>query len=104
MFNILYSHIKTVKLIFRYGMLTDCQIPLDKNGKKMGYGFVQFTHTFESERAKNGVNMTIIKDRKVAVDNAKAKEVFKKFEENEELDGDEAESDNKNDDTADEGQ
>ena len=64
----------------------------------MGYGFVQFTHPFESERAKNGVNMSVIKDRRVAVDSAKPKEVFKTFEEKEELDENETENDDGDDD------
>jgi len=86
------------KAFDKYGIITECHIPKDKDGKKMGYGFVQFTHPFESERAKNGVNMSVIKDRRVAVDSAKPKEVFKTFEEKEELDENETENDDGDDD------
>lgn len=61
----------------QHGLITDCKIPVTADGKKRGYGFIQFTHPFEAERAIRLANMTEIKGRKVAVDWSVPKEKYK---------------------------
>jgi len=73
----------------QYGLLTECKIPTTSSGKKRGYGFIQYTHPFESERAIKGMNMKQIKGRCVAVDWTIPRKKYKDTVENEEEDKEE---------------
>lgn len=55
------------------------KIPTKADGKKRGFAFVQFSHIFEAAKAIEGINMTAIKGRKVAVDWALPREKYQEI-------------------------
>ena len=63
----------------RYGVITEVKIPLQPDGRKRGFGFVQFSNVFEAGKALEVMNMAEIKGRKVAVDWALPREKFKEM-------------------------
>nr|CAB3265475.1 RNA-binding protein 28 [Phallusia mammillata] len=62
-----------------YGEITDVQIPTKPNGKKLGFGFIQYTHVFEAQKAIEELNKTEISGRKIAVDWALPREKYKQM-------------------------
>merc|ERR1719234_1497106 len=68
----------------KYGVITEVKIPLQPDGRKRGFGFVQFSNVFEAGKALEVMNMAEIKGRKVAVDWALPREKFKEMSQEEE--------------------
>ena len=74
----IYLLLLLMSLIFhRHGLITDVNVPVTEKGKKLGYGFVQFSHPFEAQKAIRQMNEKLVKGRKVAVDWSVRKEQFK---------------------------
>ncbi|XP_048236674.1 RNA-binding protein 28-like [Haliotis rufescens] len=59
-----------------FGELTDVTIPTKPDGKKTGFGFVQFTNIKDAEAAISGMNGVKLKGRPVAVDWALSKHTY----------------------------
>merc|ERR1739838_549490 len=80
-----------------HGLITDVNVPVTEKGKKLGYGFVQFSHPFEAQQAIRQMNEKLVKGRKVAVDWSVRKEQFKDAASDDEEDksGDEKADDEK---------
>lgn len=64
------------EMFSKFGTVLEAKIPLKPDGKKRGFAFVQFKNMLEAGRALAATNMKEIKDRKVAVDWAVAKDKY----------------------------
>ncbi|XP_068595474.1 RNA-binding protein 28 [Brachionichthys hirsutus] len=60
----------------KFGIVLEAKIPLKPDGKMRGFAFVQFQNVSGAAKALNGLNLTEIKGRKVAVDWAVPKDQF----------------------------
>ncbi|XP_051726807.1 RNA-binding protein 28 isoform X2 [Ctenopharyngodon idella] len=64
------------KIFSKFGTVLEANIPLKPDGKKRGFAFVQFKCMSEAGKALAAMNLKEIKDRKVAVDWAIAKDKY----------------------------
>ncbi|XP_069105565.1 RNA-binding protein 28-like [Argopecten irradians] len=60
----------------KFGDITEVKIPVKPDGKKLGFGFVQFENQEEADQAIKGMNMKPILGRPVAVDWTLPKDKF----------------------------
>ncbi|XP_046583264.1 RNA-binding protein 28-like [Haliotis rubra] len=66
-----------------FGELTDVTIPTKPDGKKMGFGFVQYTNMKDAEAAISAMNSVKLKGRPIAVDWALSKHTYEALKDKE---------------------
>ncbi|XP_067674019.1 RNA-binding protein 28-like [Haliotis asinina] len=67
----------------RFGELTDVTVPTKADGKKMGFGFVQYTNMKDAEAAISAMNSVKLKGRPIAVDWALSKHTYEALKDKE---------------------